>query len=103
MTDFELNVKEEGFYNEFIQFKDEWNEYLEKTNAKLELLTQSDKDSIKSWIVEKHHLFVKQGWVDDFNMDAIERRFTHYEEEGGNSYVCDLMKELRRLPNYPPE
>lgn len=107
LATFEKNIqqaweKEQDLYGEFVEFKKECYDHFEATNAKLEILTQSDKDSIKSWIVEKHHLFVKQGWVDDFNMDAIERRFTHYEEEGGNSYVCDLMKELRKLPNYPP-
>lgn len=94
--------KEQDLYTEFVEFKKECTDHFEATNAKLEILTQSDKDSIKSWIVEKHHLFVKQGWVDDFNMDAIERRFTHYKKEGGNSYIGDLMDELRKLPNYPP-
>ena len=74
-------------------------DHFKDIDSKLDLLTQSDKDSIKSWIVEKHHFFIEQGWVDDFNMDAIEKRFTHYQKEGGNSYVHDLMTDLRKLPN----
>ena len=77
LDSFEKNVKEawqkeQDLYNEFVEFKKECTNHFEATNAKLEMLTQSDKDSIKSWIVEKHHHFMKLGWVDDFNMDAIE-------------------------------
>ena len=107
LDEFETSIKkiwskEKDFHGEFTKFKEECEEHFKNTDGKLELLTQSDKDSIKSWIVEKHHYFIKQEWIDDFNMDAIEKRFTHYAEEGGNSYVCDLMKDLRKLPNYPP-
>ena len=93
-------VKQEKELSEsLILCKDENNARFKEIDEKLNLLTQSDRDSIKSWIVEKHHFFMEEGWVDDFNMDAIEKRFTHYEKEGGNSYVLDLMKDLRKLPN----
>lgn len=95
-------AQEKDLYNQFIEFKEECKEHFQNTDEKLELLKVSDKDSIKSWIVEKHHCFVKQRWIDDFNMDAIEKRFAHYVDEGGNSYVLDLVQELRKLPNYPP-
>lgn len=93
-------LKQEKELSENIKsFKKENETRFKEIDNKLNLLTQSDKDSIKSWIVEKHHFFIEQGWVDDFNMDAIEKRFTHYEQEGGNSYVHDLMMDLRKLPN----
>ena len=65
----------------------------------LELLTNSDKDAIKSFITKEHHYFCyKLGYIDDYSMDAIERRYSHYKEQGGNSFVHDLMQELRALP-----
>lgn len=65
----------------------------------LELLTNSDKDAIKSFITKEHHYFCyKLGYIDDYSMDAIERRYSHYKEQGGNSFVHDLMQELRVLP-----
>lgn len=64
----------------------------------LNLLVASDKDDIKLNIVQQHHYFVKQGYIDDFSMDAIEKRYDHYKAEGGNSYITDLMQELRKLP-----
>lgn len=69
---------------------------------KLVLLTKSDKDQLKSFIVREYHYFCEQkGWIDDFSMDSIERCFEHYVEEGGNSYIHDLMNELAKLPHHP--
>lgn len=84
------------------QLKDLQEGYKENT-ARLQLLTRSDRDNIKSWIVEKYHFFAEeQKWIDDFSMDTIEKRFYNYEEEGGNAYVHGLMEKLRALPNIPP-
>lgn len=65
----------------------------------LEILFESDKDDIKSWIVEKHHYYCyEKGYIDEQMMDCIERRYSHYLDEGGNSYIHTLMEELRKLP-----
>ena len=69
------------------------------TTAAINLLIESDKDSIKSFIVKEHHYYTQIGWVDDYSLDAIERRYKHYQEEGGNSFVHTLMAELRALPH----
>lgn len=72
---------------------------LKELLAAVQLLTQSDRDDIKAWITEKHHYFCyDQTWIDDYSLDCIEKRFKHYEEEGGNSFVKDLMNDLRALP-----
>ena len=79
------------------------NQKVDKIEAQLIQLTESDMHDIKGWIVEKHHLFVKKGWVDDFTMDTLERRFSDYVAEDGNSYIAGLMAEIRALPHFPPE
>lgn len=67
--------------------------------AAIQLLTQSDKDDIKAWITEKHHYFCyEKHYIDDYSLDSIEKRYGHYKEEGGNSFVKDLMMDLRKLP-----
>ena len=71
--------------------------------SQLTRLTESDKHDIKGWIVEKHHHLMKKGWVDDFTMDTLERRYSDYVAEDGNSYIAGLMSELRALPHFPPE
>lgn len=78
-------------------------EKVDKLDARLAQLTESDKHDIKGWIVEKHHYLIKKGWVDDFTMDTLERRYSDYVAEEGNSYIAGLMGELRVLPHFPPE
>lgn len=71
----------------------------EQLTKTLDILFESDKDDIKSWIVEKHHFYCyEKGYIDDQMMDCLERRYSHYLDEGGNSYIHTLMEELRRLP-----
>ena len=82
---------------------DVMNKKVDKMEAQLVQLTESDMHDIKGWIVEKHHAFIKKGWVDDFTMDTLERRFSDYIAEDGNSYIAGLMSELRALPHIPPE
>lgn len=78
------------------------NNCIENFNKKLTILIDSDKDDIKAYIVEKHHYFCyAQKWIDDYSMDCLERRYAHYVEENGNSYVESLMEQLRALPRAP--
>jgi hypothetical protein len=77
---------------------------LKSFSDSLEILVDSDKDSIKAYLTDKHHYYCyTQGWVDDYNLDCIERRYVHYKKAGGNSFVDHLMEELRLLPTQPPK
>lgn len=65
----------------------------------LVFLIDSDRESIRAWIVREHHYFCYQrGWIDDHSLDAIEKRYNYYKKEGGNTYIDDLMVEIRALP-----
>lgn len=71
-------------------------------SKKIDILMQSDKDDIKAWITQQHHYYCyTKEWIDDFTLDTIERRYSHYLEEDGNSFVGDLMRDLRALPKRP--
>ncbi len=77
---------------------------LKDLSAKIDMLIDSDKDNIKSYITREHHYFCYQvGWIDDFSLDCLERRYQHYTDEGGNSFIEGFMDELRSLPKQPPE
>lgn len=79
------------------------NETLKLLTNKINLLIDSDKDSIKSFITERHHHFCyEEKWIDDYSLDCIEKRYKHYTDEGGNSFIHDLMEELRALQKQPP-
>ena len=76
---------------------------LAELQQKIDMLIDSDKDDIKSYITREHHYFCyRAGWIDDFSLDCLEKRYTHYEEEGGNSFIAHFMEELRALPNQQP-
>lgn len=73
-------------------------------SEKIDILVQSDRDDIKSFLTEKHHYFCyQQGWIDDYSLECCERRYAHYVEEGGNSFIGGFMDELRALPKLPPK
>lgn len=89
----------EDSYESIVQTQEEFKEQLLDINKKINLLIQSDKDDIKSFITDKHHtLCYYDQCVDDYTLDCIEKRFGHYKEEGGNSFVEGLMNEIRALP-----
>ena len=80
------------------------DETLNILTKKIDMLINSDKDAIKSYITKEHHYFCYEvGWIDDFNMDCLERRYSHYADEGGNSFICGFMEQLRALPKHPPQ
>lgn len=84
--------------------QEESKETLNKLINSVDILIQSDKDSIKSYITKEHHYYCyRQKWIDDYTLDCIEKRYGHYKKEGGNSFIEDLMKELRELPKQPPK
>lgn len=98
----ESNEIENQLKKDIDELKDGINEIYEKVNKltdTINLLIASDKDDIKAYITREHHYFCyKVGHIDDYNLDCIERRFSHYKDEGGNSFIADLMSEIRALP-----
>ena len=68
----------------------------------VDLLISSDRDAIKAFITSQHHhLCYEQKWIDDYTLDCIEKRYDHYVEEHGNSFIEQLMNEIRALPKMP--
>lgn len=77
---------------------------VDRLAEKVELLTESDKDDIKAFITREYHYFCEQRkWIDDYSMDCIEKRFEHYQKEGGNTFIETLMEQLRALPRTAPK
>jgi hypothetical protein len=82
---------------------DDIQQAVKTTNERIDELTESDMYDIKYSIVQAYHHFVEdQKWIDDFSLSVLESRFKIYEAEGGNSFIYDLMKEIRMLPKTPP-
>ena len=91
-------------FKELFDIQEVQNQQISQITDKIDLLIASDMDEIKSFITREHHYFCYQkGWIDDYSLDCIEKRYNHYKDEGGNSFVKGLMEEIRRLPKQPPE
>lgn len=76
---------------------------LESLSDDLALMHQMARNDLKSWLTEQHHRYMKRGWIDDYSMDCVELRYTDYCELGGNSFIGELIRELRTLPHEPPQ
>lgn len=74
------------------------------TEDRLQDLTVSDMHDIKAWIVEQYQkFFVQQGWIDAFSAETIDRRYSDYKKEGGNSYIENLIDQLHTLSMDPSQ
>ena len=90
------NIKQ---MNEFSNIQAQTINEIQHLKENITNLTASDKDDIKAWITEKHHHFCYDiKYIDDYSLDCIEKRYAHYVDEGGNSFISTLMEEIRNLP-----
>lgn len=94
----ELNQEKE-LIEKISQMQKNTDTEIQKINKMINTLIESDKDDIKAWITNQHHYFYyEKKFIDDYSLDCIEKRYSHYQEEGGNSFIKDLMKDIRSLP-----
>ena len=94
-----LMVENKKQMNEFSNIQAETINEIQHLKENITNLTASDKDDIKAWITEKHHHFCYDiKYIDDYSLDCIEKRYAHYVDEGGNSFISKLMEEIRNLP-----
>lgn len=63
-----------------------------------ELLIDSDKEDIKSMLLSNYYRWTKRGKIDLYTLNTLEEKFKKYEKENGNTFVEDLMKQMRSLP-----
>ena len=73
------------------------NKNVEKVTKQVALLIDSDKEDIKGFIVDEYHKWIKLQVIDIYSLDTLEKRYEKYLLEGGDTFVEDLMNELRGL------
>lgn len=95
----EKDDRQDEILQEIMKVQDQLSQENKEIKKTLSLLVESDKDAIKSFIVKEHRHYVYElKCIDDYSLDVIEKRYEHYKEEGGNSYIHLLIEELRALP-----
>lgn len=71
----------------------------ENTNRRLSFIEERQQENTKSFLIDAHHKFCYQiRAIDDINLQSIERRYMYYKAAGGNSFIDQLMQEIRALP-----
>lgn len=91
---------------DFKKFMVETKESRDKTEEQIEdLIKQQSRftdrlqENTRSFIIDKHHYFCYQiKAIDDMNLQSLERRYMYYKADDGDSYIDQLMEELRELP-----
>lgn len=58
---------------------------------------------LRDKIVDRHAEYMRQGYVDLYGRDSLNRMYVEYKNLGGNSLVDLLISELDELPTLPPK
>ena len=69
---------------------------------KVDLLMESDVQAIKAWLKDEHEKWTHLGWIDNFSLDLIKKRYAIYVKEHGNSWAEDLMRDIDKLSVITP-
>lgn len=74
---------------------------MEKVQDNLGLVNERLQETSRNYIIDKHHYYCYEiGTIDDLSLQSIEREYLHYKAGGGNSFIDNLMDELRNLPRF---
>ena len=85
---------------------DELNEQNKQTHLqqdqiekKLALVQERMQENTRSFLIDAHHKFCYQYHkIDDLNLQSIERHYLYYKTAGGDTFVDNLVEEIRSLP-----
>lgn len=72
-------------------------------NAKIDIMCSKVQQRLQDdarWSFKDayNYYFLKIGKIDEHTMEALEKKYEHYKEAGGNSFVDTIMEQLRTLP-----
>lgn len=73
----------------------EINEKVDHSNAVHRKVNQAGLRTLINGLAET---CLKRGNTTEEDLETIEPLFECYREEGGNSYICNKMQRVRRLP-----
>lgn len=63
----------------------------------VDILLDSDKESIRSYILSQYYKITEEGKVDLYTLNTLDYKFNKYKLEHGNSFVSDLMRIIHSV------
>lgn len=70
-----------------------------KLDSQMKLVQERLQENTRSFLIDAHHRFCYEvKGIDDLNLQSLERRYMFYKTAGGDSFIDDLMNEIRELP-----
>jgi hypothetical protein len=71
---------------------------IDKIIAEQEVARQQFIIETHAWMYRMWFECKKRGYVTAMDLQTIEERYEFYKTRGGNSYVDDLVKQIRKMP-----
>lgn len=88
--------------NQYETRQEEINAKIDAVHENMNLLIESDKESIRSFITLQYYECQEKGYIEVYVLQALEDRYEKYLVENGDSFIANLVKEMRKLPHVPP-
>ena len=85
-----------AFYKGLCWLADRYNWGQKRKEEKL--FKQANMNMMKEIIRLEHRDFMRQGWVDNDELEHIEKVYELYHALGGNGSGTRMMDDLRKLP-----
>ena len=64
-------------------------------------IIDSNQGTIRSFIINEYHKWMELQYIDVYSLSVIEDRYEVYRSFNGNTFVKDLMVQMRQLPSKP--
>lgn len=75
------------------------HEHQKELEYQMKVVQERLQENTRSFLIDAHHRFKYEvEGIDDLNLQSLERRYLFYKTAGGNSFIDDLMREVRELP-----
>lgn len=75
------------------------HEEQKEMGKQMKLVEERLQENTRSFLIDAHHRFCYEvKGIDDLNLQSLERRYMYYKAAGGDSFVDDMMDEIRGLP-----
>lgn len=75
------------------------HKHQKEIDSAVSLVQERLQENTRSYLIDAHHKFCYEVHaIDELSLQAMERRYLYYKTAGGNSFIDNLMDEVRLLP-----